>query len=323
MPADAPILVTGAAGFIGRWVVRHLLRETDGGAPIVGLDDLSNGSRENLAEFEHEPRLHEFIEADIRDIDTLTRLFAKHRFGAVFHLAARINVQESIDDPRRTFETDVTATFELLELARAVGSRVVMVSTCMVYERSLRETGIREDDPVKPASPYAAAKLAGEHLALGHFHAYGLPVAVLRPFNTYGPYQKSSGEGGVVAIFCERALAGEPLSIYGDGTQTRDFLYVTDCARFIVEAGMHPAATGRVLNAGLGEDISINDLARLVGGPGASIEHVAHIHPQSEIMKLRCDRSLARELVGWEPRVGLAEGIRATRDWIASRRGAA
>ena len=152
----------------------------------------------------------------------------------------------------------------------------------MVYDRADRG-GIDEDHPTKPASPYAASKLAGEALTLSYHHAYGLPTTVVRPFNTYGPFQRSVGEGGVVAIFTRRSILGEELQVFGDGTQTRDLLYVEDCARFVVAALASDAALGRVLNAGTGADVSINALAVLIEPDASRIVHVPHIHPQSEI----------------------------------------
>ena len=238
---------------------------------------------------------------------------------AVAHLAASISVQDSIDDPGTTFENDVVGTFNLLEGARASGARVLFMSTCMVYDRASTPAGIAETHPTKPASPYAASKIAGEALTLSYFHAYGLPTTVVRPFNTYGPFQRSVGEGGVVAIFTRRSLLGEELRIYGDGTQTRDLLYVEDCARFVCDALVSEAAIGGILNAGTGADVSVNELAGLVEPDPARIVHVPHIHPQSEIAVLRCDSRKARDLLGWAPEVGLEEGLARERAWMAER----
>ena len=305
------ILVTGGAGFIGRWVVKKLLAE---GQRVTALDDLSNGRLMNIDEFRDNPDFL-FIEGDIKERDTLRKVFAGG-FDLVYHLAASINVQDSIDDPRTTFENDVTGTFNVLEECRRQNIKMLFMSTCMVYERSLDERGITEEHPVKPASPYAASKLAGEALTLSYYYAYGLPTVVVRPFNTYGPFQKSSGEGGVVAIFIQRELAGEELKIYGDGTQTRDLLYVEDCADFVVRAGRDSRANGQLLNAGLGQDVSINELARMIGGDAGRVRHVTHIHPQSEIPKLLCNYGKARELLDWQPRVSLEEGLQRTREWM-------
>jgi nucleoside-diphosphate-sugar epimerase len=189
----------------------------------------------------------------------------------------------------------------------------------MVYDRASTPEGIGEDHPTKPASPYAASKISGEALTLSYFHAYGLPTTVVRPFNTYGPFQRSVGEGGVVAIFTRRSLLGEELRIYGDGTQTRDLLYVEDCARFVCDALGSEAAIGRTLNAGTGVDVSVNELAALIEPDPDRIVHVEHIHPQSEIAVLRCDARRARQVLGWEPETSLAEGLARTRTWMADR----
>ncbi|MBB6692221.1 GDP-mannose 4,6-dehydratase [Cohnella xylanilytica] len=309
------ILLTGGAGFIGRWVAKRLL---DDGHSVWILDDLSNGREANIAEFRNHSGLKEFIRGSILDEPLLTELFDRYAFDICYHLGASINVQDSIDDPRTTFNNDTAGTFYILEQCRKHNVKVVFMSTCMVYDRCTDETGITEEHPVKPASPYAGAKIGAENMVLSYFHAYGLPTVVIRPFNTYGPYQKTGGEGGVVAIFIKNELDGKILSIYGEGTQTRDLLYVEDCARFVVEAGYSEQVNGQIVNAGLGRDISINDLALLIAGDRDRIRHVEHIHPQSEIQKLLCNSAKAKRLLGWEPRVSLEEGIRRTREWISS-----
>jgi UDP-glucose 4-epimerase len=308
------VLVTGAAGFIGRWVVAELL---DRGHAVLPVDNLATGSATNLEAFAGRPGFGDLVVGDVRDADACRRWLGE--VDAVAHLAASISVQDSIDDPEGTFDNDVVGTFQLLEAARRRGARFLFMSTCMVYDRAATPEGIDEDHPTKPASPYAASKLAGEALTLSYCHAYGLPTTVVRPFNTYGPHQRSVGEGGVVAIFTRRSIAGEPLRIYGDGSQTRDLLYVTDCARFVCDALLRDTAIGRILNAGTGADISINELAARIEADPARIEHVPHIHPQSEIAVLRCDPRRAREALGWRPEVSLEEGLNRTRAWMAER----
>jgi nucleoside-diphosphate-sugar epimerase len=308
------ILVTGAAGFIGRWVVAELL---DRGHEVLPLDTLSEGDEANLADLAGRPGLRPFERGDVRDATACERWLSG--VDAVAHLAASISVQDSIDDPAGTFDNDVVGTFRVLEAARRRGARFLFMSTCMVYDRASGSTGIAEDHPTRPVSPYAASKLAGESLTLSYGHAFGLPVTVVRPFNTYGPFQRSVGEGGVVAIFTRRALLGEPLRIFGDGRQTRDLLYVTDCARFVCDALETDTAIGRILNAGTGTDISINELAGAVEPDPGRIVHVEHIHPQSEIAVLRCDPRLARDLLGWRAEVELSDGLRRVRDWMAER----
>jgi UDP-glucose 4-epimerase len=308
------VLVTGGAGFIGRWVVGELLAR---GHAVLAVDNLVAGDEANLEAFAGAGSLLTFERGDVRDAGACERWLAG--VDAVAHLAASISVQDSIDLPETTFDNDVVGTFRLLEAARGTGARFLFMSTCMVYDRAGIPTGIDEDHPTRPASPYAAAKLAGEALALSYAHAYRLPVTVVRPFNTYGPFQRSVGEGGVVAIFTRRSLLGEELRIYGDGSQTRDLLYATDCARFVCDALVADAAVGRVLNAGTGADVSVNELAALIEPDPSRIVHVEHIHPQSEIAVLRCDPGRAQALLGWSPAVGLDEGLARVRDWMAER----
>lgn len=304
------VCVTGAAGFIGRWVVAELL---DRGYRVIGLDDLSNGRCQNIAAFDGDDRFT-FHKADIRETGTVAEIVTND-MDACIHLAAEIDVHESLEEPNAHFETNVVGTRNVLEECRLTDTRLGLVGTCMVYDMAESGTGIDETHPVKPASPYAGTKIAAENLAESYYHGYDLPVTLLRPFNTYGPFQ----EAGVVPIFVDRDIQGETLKIYGDGTQTRDLLYATDCARFIVEATFSNAAMGEVLNAGTGEDVSINRLAEIIASEETDIEYVDHHHPQSEVPKLLCDPSKAREILGWEPEYSLEEGIDELRSWMVTR----
>lgn len=336
-------LVTGGAGFIGRWVVKRLLDE---GHDVLALDDLSNGRRENLAEFEGRPGYLGLLVGDLKDRETLDRLFADHEWDQVYHLGASIHVQRSIDEPEVAFRNDVDGTFRLLEACREQyfrrngldirdrrfhldevsarltdrWPRLLVMSTCMVYSLAGGDIGIAEDHPLRPASPYAASKIAADNLALSYAHAYRMPVVVARPFNTYGPFQKSNSEGGVVSVFLKRDLSGEPLLVKGDGTQTRDLLFVEDCAEFVVRAAGSDAAEGQVVNAGTGRDVSINELARLIATGGNRVEHIAHDHPQAEIPRLLCNPAKARTLLGWQPSTSLDAGVERTRAWLRENR---
>ena len=295
------ILVTGGAGFIGRWVVKLLL---DDEKQVWVLDNFSNGRRENLAQFASHRRL-EIIEDAVNNSELITKLFNQNKFDLCLHLAANINVQDSIDDPKKTFLDDIMATFTILEAARKAKTKVVFMSSCMIYDAAPEGRAIEEDSSVLPRSPYAASKIAGEQLVRSYFHAYGLPTVVLRPFNTYGPFQKTSAEGGVIAIFIHCLLNNQPARIYGDGRQTRDFLYVEDCARFVVTAGYSDKGNGEIINAATGRDININDLAQLIVKDKNKIVHVPHIHPQAEIYKMVCAPRKAEKLLGWKPQVFL------------------
>lgn len=310
------VAVTGAAGFIGRWVVAEL---RDRGHTVYGLDNFSNGSEQNIEEFQDDEGFH-IYEGDVRSIEDINRLF-EHDVDVCIHLAAEIDVQESIEDPQEHFHANVVGTHNILGACRESNTRLGLVGTCMVYDMVDSDTGISEDHPTKPASPYAGSKLAAEDLAEGYYHGYGLPITILRPFNTYGPYQKTGMAGGVVSIFTSRDIRGEPLKIFGDGTQTRDLLYATDCARFIVEGTFSDETIGEVINAGTGTDVTINELAELVATDGTEITHVEHHHPQSEVQKLLCDPTKANDVLGWEPEVTLEEGVSRLRTWLRENKG--
>ncbi|EES50656.1 UNVERIFIED_ORG: NAD-dependent dehydratase [Clostridium botulinum] len=325
------ILVTGGAGFIGRWVVKRLL---DDGHKVVALDNLSNGQLENIKEFNG--RDFKFIKGDIQNEADLDEVF-KEKYDIIYHLAASINVQDSIDDPRTTFFNDTVGTFNILEKAKIqmfgkngemdgdgwiVDSsennhpcKVVFMSTCMVYDVA-DDKGIDENHPAKPISPYGGSKIAAENMVLSYYNAYKLPTVVIRPFNTYGPFQKTGGEGGVVAIFINNSLHGRDINIYGSGQQTRDLLYVKDCARFVVMTGYSEKVNGEIVNAGTGRDVTVNELAEIITKERVKINHVKHIHPQSEIMKLKCNYSKAKQFMGWEPEYTLEKGIEETEQWI-------
>lgn len=325
------ILVTGGAGFIGRWVVKRLL---DDGHKVVALDNLSNGRLENIEEFKN--RNFKFIKGDIKNDADIDAVF-KEKYDIIYHLGASINVQDSIDDPRTTFFNDTVGTFNILERAKVQmfgkngrmdgdgwvldvseeihPCKVVFMSTCMVYDLAGNE-GISENHPTKPVSPYGGSKIAAENMVLSYYNAYKLPTVVIRPFNTYGPFQKTGGEGGVVAIFINNSLHGRDINIYGSGEQTRDLLYVKDCARFVTMAGYSDKVNGQVVNAGTAYDITINQLAELISKDRVKINHIKHIHPQSEIMKLKCNYGKAEKLMGWKPEFTLEQGIAETEQWI-------
>jgi len=308
------VLITGGVGFIGRWVVREFLNDS---FYVTIIDNLSNSSEENIKEFNGLKEFR-FIRGDIKDTSLLKNIFEQNGFDSVIHLAASINVQDSIDDPLSTFENDVLGTLNILECCKKWKVPIVYTSTCLVYDKS-NGKAIDEGWRTQPRSPYSASKLSSEEFVISYGHSYNIPYTILRPFNTYGPYQRFTGEGGVIATFISRALEGKPLQIYGDGRQTRDFLFVEDCARFIKLATLNEGAYGRVFNAGTGRETDINTLAELISKGRVEIIHTEHIHPQAEIGRLRCDWSLAKKTLGWAPDVSFEDGIKRTEEWLSKR----
>lgn len=305
-------LVTGGAGFIGRWLVKKLLDEN---FEVWILDNLENGRESNLEEFQNHPRLKGVIYDDVLNPKALKSIF-QFKPDIVYHLAAQINVHESLEIPNKAFESNIKGTYNVLEECRTLGTKVMLMGTCMVYDMAGSHKPINEDHPLKPTSPYAASKLAAEILAQSYYHSYGLPVVTCRPFNTYGPYQKYNLEGGVVSIFVRQALNDDKLNIFGDGTQTRDLLYVEDCVDFVYTASRSEQAVGQVINAGSGTDISIMDLAKMICPDESKIRLVDHRHPQAEIPKLLCDNTKAHSLLGWEPKVDLLSGIEKLKEQL-------
>lgn len=282
---------------------------------VIVLDNLSNGSLENIRDFQEKSNVS-FLNVDVRNVESVRLAFKN--VDLCIHLAAQVNVQESLDFPERAFSNNVIGSYNVLEECRKNDAGLVLIGTCMVYDLTL-SGAINENYSVKPKSPYAGSKVAAEHLALSYFHSYNLPVTVVRPFNTYGPFQKSNMEGGVVNIFIQNYLDGADLLVYGNGEQTRDLLYAEDCADFIVQAAFCKAAVGEVLNGGTGHDIRIKDLALMISKDSRRIKYITHHHPQSEIPKLVCDFSKAKALLGWNPHISLEEGISLTMNWLKNR----
>ena len=307
------VLITGGAGFIGRWVVKKLLSQEK---KVIVIDNLINGTKENLDEFKDNPNLIKFLIGDIKDKQLIEDLFKKYKFSICFHLAAQINVQESLDFPERSFQNNVIGTYNILEAARKFNTKTILIGTCMVYDLASANIAISEEHRVKPTSPYAGSKIAAEELALSYYYGFDLPVIILRPFNTYGPFQKTNMDGGVVSIFVNNKIKNIKIKVFGDGMQTRDLLYVEDCADFIVKASENDKIIGEIINAGTGKEVSINSLAELIVGDKSLIEYVKHHHPQSEIMKLVCNNSKAKRLLNWEPKTSLKEGIAKLEKWI-------
>ncbi len=306
------VVVTGGAGFIGSEVVRQAL---DGGARVTAIDNLVNGKRDNLDGLDGK-HLTVAIE-DIRNRDCMADLL--NGADIVFHLAC-LGLRHSIHSPRENHDVNATATLDLLQLAHSTGVKgFVQVSSSEVYG-SATTARMGEDHPTRPTTVYGASKLAGEGYARAYWETYRYPTVVVRPFNAFGPRSHHEGDcGEVIPKFMLRALAGEPLVIFGDGEQTRDFTFVSDTARGILAAAVGNAAWGETINIGSGRETSINDLARDVSALVGIPVNIVHDKPRpGDVRRLCADTGKARALLGFEATVGLSEGIAQLKAWYAN-----
>jgi UDP-glucose 4-epimerase len=305
-------LVTGAAGFIGSTLVDRLLAD---GHSVVGVDDLSSGRPENIVEAERHERF-EFAKADIVSAD-LNGLLAETRPEVVFHLAAQIDVRKSVVDPQFDSMVNVVGTVRLAEAARASGVRkVVHTSSGGSIYGTPQTFPTPEDIPPDPASPYAAGKVAGEVYLNMFRHLYGLECSHVAPGNVYGPRQDPHGEAGVVAIFSQGLLSGRPTKIFGDGTDTRDYVFVDDVVDAFVKAGGE-AGGGQRFNVGTGVETSVRQLHTVIAkAAGAPDDPEFHPPRLGELKRSCLDIGLAKRVIGWEPKVDIVEGVARTVEYF-------
>jgi UDP-glucose 4-epimerase len=303
----ARTVVTGGAGFIGSHLVRALVAR---GRQVRVFDDLSTGRKENLEGVEAE-----LVVGDILDGTAVLR--ALEEAETVYHLAAKISVAETMADPLIGYAVNLTGTLNVLRAAHQNRSRaVVLASSAAVYGAA--EGRVREHDLARPISPYGASKLAMEGAAALFSTAYGVPTATLRLFNVYGPRQSpDSRYAAVIPLFIRQMLDGAPVTIEGDGKQTRDFVFVEDVARAMLAAAENPARLPGPLNIGTGRSVSIVSLARALQDqiPGAP-PPVYGAARAGDIRHSASDIRQARSALGYRPEVTLEQGLRATVQWF-------
>lgn len=303
------MVVTGGAGFIGYHLVNGLVNR---GYEVHVIDNLTTGDP---------GRLHSEAILHVADVNSphTTEYIARLKPDVVFHLAAQADVQRSITNPRLDADANIMGTLNLLEACRKAGVRkLVYASTAGVYG-DLEKPELHENDPLSPISFYALSKMVGEHYVKLYHLFFGLTYTILRYGNVYGPGQTPKGEGGVVAVFGDRLLQKLPLHIYGDGSQTRDFIFVKD----VVEANLAAIHHGdqEILHVSTGGSQSINNLVELIRRNHPEPIHIEY-HPAKpgDIHHSCLNNSRAREVLGWTPRYRLEDGIAETyQSWLQQK----
>lgn len=307
MGSTGAALVTGGAGFIGSTLADALVGE---GREVHVLDDLSTGHLRNVPA---DAALHR---ADIRDAAAVAAAVAAARPSTVFHLAAQADVRRAIAEPAFDADVNINGTLSVLEAARAVGARVVFAATgggaYGEYEGLPLPTP--ESAEPRPMSHYGQSKLAGEGYCALYGRLYDVPTVRLRLGNVYGPRQDPHGEAGVVAIFSGRIIDGQEVTVFGDGLQTRDYVYVNDVVDAFLRADAGP--DDATLNIGTGREVSVLDLVRLLGA-GDPVFAPART---GEIQRSCLDPTAARAALGWSARTPVEDGLPRTRDAIRAAR---
>lgn len=295
-PRGQSILITGGAGFIGSHLAAALVGEND----VTVFDDLSTGDRDRV------PEGAEFVQGDMRVGPLIDRV--AEGVDLIFHEAAVMSVERSVEDPVGCHDVTVDGTLNVLEAARRAGARVVLASSAAVYGHP-EAVPIPEDAPKRPTSPYGLDKLSVDQYARLYTDLYDLETVVLRYFNVYGPGQPAGDYSGVISAFLEQAARGEPLTVHGDGRQTRDFVHVDD----VVQANLLAATTdavGQAVNIGTGTATAIETLAHTVRDvTGAECEIVHTEARPGDIEESQADISRAAETLGYEPAIDLEAGL--------------
>ncbi len=302
-------VITGGAGFIGSHIVSSLLKK---GHSVVVLDNFSSGRKENLTGLEGVW----LVEGDVRDFEILRRLM--EGVDTVFHLAAVVSVLTSLEDPQTTWEVNLKGTYNVLEAARrAKVKRMVYISSSAVYGE-YPKLPFKEGFPPQPESPYALSKLAGEQLCSLYWRLYGLETVTLRLFNVYGPRQNPFSQyANAIPNFTRKLLSGQTPTIYGDGRQTRDFVFVGDVVRAAELASRSKKSAGGVFNVGSGKRISVNKLF-------AEIQKILQTNSkpefsprkQGDVLHTWADVARAKKVLGFSPKANFARSLKETVLWL-------
>ncbi|MHA1389548.1 MAG: SDR family NAD(P)-dependent oxidoreductase [Candidatus Thorarchaeota archaeon] len=310
-------IVTGASGFIGSHIVDQLLAK---GYSVIGIDNMRTGRKENLSEAMKNDKFR-LLTVDIRDANLCSMI--EEDVDIIFHLAAISSVKESVENPIFVNDVNVNGTVNVLELARELKvKRFVFSSSAAVYGNP-EEMPVPEDCTFTPLSPYAASKVAGEMYIRSYSSSFGIDSTILRYFNVYGPRQAFSEYSGVISIFINQALANKPITIEGDGNQTRSFVHVSDVARFTILAGEKNTAIGATINFSGPGLVSIKRIAQLLKeNVQGSKSDIIHSPPRvGDVKDSIGNIERAQKLLGFTPMIPLERGLQETAEWYRAHLG--
>ncbi len=312
------ILITGGAGFIGSHLAEEYVKKKH---TVKVLDDFSSGTVNNirgLLNFKN----FKLIRGDVRNKETIEK--AMDNVDVVFHLAAQVHVDKSIIAPRYTFETNTFGTLNVLDSSLENDVELVIYASTSEVYGSAQSPSMDEKHPLNPASPYAASKAAADRLCFAYYNTYKLPVVIVRCFNTYGPRQSDTGYAAAIPKFIKRVMQGLPPVIYGDGTQTRDYLYIKDTVKtYDLVLNSNENLVGKTINFGTGREVSINELANKIVSLFGRKEKLKPIHvaPRpGEVKRLCADISLAKKELGFEPKYDIITGLKEFIKWYKEGR---
>lgn len=298
------ILVTGGAGFIGSNLIDRLAPDNK----VIVLDNLSTGLLSNLDKSKAQIT---FVKGDILDKAILKDIIAE--VEVIFHLAANVGNIKSIKQPDVDMEINIRGTLNLLEACRRAKIQRLVYSSSGAIFGECKYLPIDEEHPLNPESPYAVSKLAAEKYCLAFHNVFGLPTTAIRYFNVYGPRQDTSEYANAVSIFLSRTKQGKPLTVFGDGEQTRDFVFVQDVVSANVLAASQPAAVGQIFNIATGQATSINRIAEIIRRVSHKVIPITYTNPRAgEVIHSRATIEKARKLLGYNPQTSLDEGLQVT-----------
>ncbi|HDN83612.1 MAG TPA: SDR family oxidoreductase [Candidatus Altiarchaeales archaeon] len=310
------VLVTGGAGFIGNNLVKALIKE---GIEAIVIDNFSSGRMENLKRWKEKIKIYK---VDIRDRSKLEEIFRKEKPEVVYHLAAQVNVVKSVEDPVDDASINVLGTINLLDLAAKTGvEKFIYASSGGAVYGEPKYLPVDEHHSIEPISPYGLSKFVGEEYIRLYHKLYDLPYMILRYSNVYGPGQSGEMESGVIAIFISRMLKKERPIIFGDGFQTRDFIFIDDVTKANI-LSMEKNIKAGIFNIGSGKETSVIEIFELLRDIlRLEIEPIYSNPREGEVRRIYLNIEKAKNILGWKPKVSLDEGLKRTIRWFKERRG--